>query len=162
MSYHSTLDCELLHIWAYSALIDWLGNVVGVSLKTKLCTRSWRCKTEQKSPCPPDALHSSKGWHCRKMNWHKRDDIWELEAEKVSLRWGCLSWSLNKKNPQMRKDGRTPRRNSRNWRTEAPESRNTCMSHKTRTDRQGCHIPARAEGIDEAEKTAQATPVKAF
>lgn len=154
MSYHSTLDCELLHIRAYSALIDWLGNVVGVSLKTKLCTRSWRCKTEQKSPCPPDPYIPAKDDTAEKWTDTKGMIFENWRLEKVSLRWGCLSWSLNKKESPNEERWENPTQKQQELTYRGPESRNTCMSHKTRTDRQGCHILSKGrEGIDEAEKT---------
>lgn len=57
---HSALDCELFHITAYSALIDWLKNTYGISLRAKFCARSWRCNIEQESPYLQDAYTLAK------------------------------------------------------------------------------------------------------
>ena len=70
-----------------------------VSLKTKLSTSSWRCNTEQKSPCPQDAYTPAKDdtvekWiqegGAAKTENHKRDYIWELEAGEGISEMGLL------------------------------------------------------------------------
>lgn len=115
---------------------------------------------------PTRRLHSNKGWHCREKWTDTKGMIfenWRLERC-VSLRWGCLSWSLNKKNPQIEERWENPTQKQQELTYRGPESRNTCMSHKTRTDRQGCHILSKGRGRNRWgwKRQAQATPVKAF